>query len=1009
MRKFSRSLLLVGALALTGGLAACGDDVTVAPPTPPVTPTPKVTAVAVAPSTGTVRVGSSLQLNASVTADSGATATIAWKTSDATIATVDATGKVTGVKVGTVGITATATANGSSASGSATIIVSNTTNVASIVLTPNAVTLTPGQTQGINATVTLDPNSTSSDKGVTWSTSDATKATVTSAGVVTAVAAGAATITATANADTNTKATVSVTIRQAVPTSISVQSITQTGNLGQTVNVNNVAGSIDVTLNVDPGENIVSRVEVLLDGNVVCSQTFSAAQNQALSAAAVNAAAAPVPVVCQINTARFNTTTGIADFLNGQRVLSARAITSTGSQVATPSTNLVFNNVNTFVATQTYTGTTAAAVNAAGLGYNRGGLNVSVLPVIYTPSLTLAPGASITFGGCDASGVGARTATLTAPAGGAGAWTATFAQTAAGGPAASNVMNYEYNGCGAGAGESYTVTGAGSNGNQLFAAAAPANATPIRLDNRAPGAPTFVANPNNRQSGWLNGSVNLVGLNTGATSNNWLAAGTADAGVGGYVPVVRIGAGPSVDAAIAATGSTNPAVPAPTASNTTDCAVISAQDLLGNESALPAAGSACTPAPAASFTAVAAQSLQFGVDIAPPTIAFSGGLASGARLNGANVGGEFQVTVNDTGTVGNSGMLNGSAVVGKIQLFNTAGTSCFFGTGAACAPASVNAAPAFPLVPTAGAASVTAQTTAGYYIYTAMSKDAAGNTSGSVSRVVVYDATAPALTTALFNTPLNGPTATFTANASDNLDLQNVTYTLTYGAALAGPLQFPAVTLNTFSGTAAPATLVNSNVAAGITINGFMRQVEAVTGNAPLAVSAANKPATLTGVALDQANNASGAVATAIPGASVSTGVSYAAAPAAQLIDSWAITAPSAATNISNGAGPAAAVNPTSVTLTAIAAGPTATFSAPFARVDFYRLSGGNLVLIGSATTPVTNDNGAAQGRTHAYSISWTPGATIPVGVVTIYAIGVNSLGDGLVTASNANITITNP
>src|SRR4029079_11173070 len=125
------SLLLVGALALTGGLAACGDDVTVAAPTPPGTPTPQVRGVTVSPATANVRIGGSVQLNAGVTADSGATATVAWKTSDATIATVDASGKVTGVKVGTVGITATATANGSSASGSATVNVTNASNVSS--------------------------------------------------------------------------------------------------------------------------------------------------------------------------------------------------------------------------------------------------------------------------------------------------------------------------------------------------------------------------------------------------------------------------------------------------------------------------------------------------------------------------------------------------------------------------------------------------------------------------------------------------------------------------------------------------------------------------------------------------------------------------------------------------------------------------------------------------------------------------------------------------------------
>ena len=488
----------------------------------------------------------------------------------------------------------------------------------------------------------------------------------------------------------------------------------------------------------------------------------------------------------------------------------------------------------------------------------------------------------------------------------------------------------------------------------------------------------------------------------------WLVNGAADAGVGGYTRMVRVGDGTGglVDDAIGQAGSTTPTLPDPTATNISQCAVISATDDLGNESALPAAGAACTAPPAGSDVAVAAQSLLFGVDIAPPTIAFSGGLASNARLNSATVGTEFQVTVTDTGTVGNSGMLSGSAVVGTVQIRNATGTTCFVGAVVAgvCTPVSVNGAPAFPLVPTT---TIAGNATTGYYTYDAVSKDAAGNTSGSVTRVIAFDpaANVPALTQALFNTPLTGPSVVFNANASDNFDLWNATYTLTYGGGLAGPLVYPAVTLNTFNGT----PLVNSNAPAGITINGFVRQIENVTGNAPLAVGGAFKPIGITGVVLDQATNSSGAVATGIPGAAVPNGVSYTAAVAAQLVDSWSITAPNAATSISDGAGPAAAVNPLSVTLTAAVAGPTATFNPPFSRVDFYVLVGGNLVQIGTTTGVSTVDDGSPNGRVHSYTISWTPGTSAGLGAVAIYAVGVNSAGDALVTPVNGNITITNP
>jgi hypothetical protein len=156
---------------------------------------------------------------------------------------------------------------------------------------------------------------------------------------------------------------------------------------------------------------------------------------------------------------------------------------------------------------------------------------------------------------------------------------------------------------------------------------------------------------------------------------------------------------------------------------------------------------------------------------------------------------------------------------------------------AACGPTSVNAAPPFPLVPTT---TVAASDTVGYYTYSAFSQDAAGNQSAPVTRVIAFDpaANVPALTAALFNTPLSGPSVTFNANASDNFDLWQAHYTLTYAGGLAGPLVYPAVNLNAFN----QAPLVNSNVPAGITINGFLRQVEDVTGNGPLTVGGQFKP-----------------------------------------------------------------------------------------------------------------------------------------------------------------------
>lgn len=80
--------------------------------------------------------------------------------------------------------------------------------VASITVSPTTKSLAVGETQQITPTV-LPANAT--NKSVTYSSSDATKASVSASGLITAVAAGTATITATTVSGGKT-ATVAVTV-----------------------------------------------------------------------------------------------------------------------------------------------------------------------------------------------------------------------------------------------------------------------------------------------------------------------------------------------------------------------------------------------------------------------------------------------------------------------------------------------------------------------------------------------------------------------------------------------------------------------------------------------------------------------------------------------------------------------------------------------------------------------------------------------------------------------------
>ena len=72
-----------------------------------------VTGISLNPISGSVIVGSTLQINASITPANATDQSIKYSSSDTTIATVDTTGKVTGVKEGTCNIVATSNADSS--------------------------------------------------------------------------------------------------------------------------------------------------------------------------------------------------------------------------------------------------------------------------------------------------------------------------------------------------------------------------------------------------------------------------------------------------------------------------------------------------------------------------------------------------------------------------------------------------------------------------------------------------------------------------------------------------------------------------------------------------------------------------------------------------------------------------------------------------------------------------------------------------------------------------------
>ncbi len=118
--------------------------------------------------------------------------TVNWKTSDASVLTVNSAGIVTAVAPGTATITAT-TQDGSK-SGTFSLTVGNNVPVSGITVAPALATINTESTRQLTATIA--PWDVT-NKIVSWKTSNASVATVSTSGLVTPVAAGTATITAT--------------------------------------------------------------------------------------------------------------------------------------------------------------------------------------------------------------------------------------------------------------------------------------------------------------------------------------------------------------------------------------------------------------------------------------------------------------------------------------------------------------------------------------------------------------------------------------------------------------------------------------------------------------------------------------------------------------------------------------------------------------------------------------------------------------------------------------------
>lgn len=183
-----------------------------------------------------VAIGSTIRLTANMTPTNATNKNVTWKSSNSSVATVDANGNVRGIRVGTVTITAT-TEDGNKVATKTIKVVKPTTkptqnpgqnptqNPGQQTVSVTSVSISGASTVNVGATIkltaTVQPTN-ATNKNVTWSSSNPSIATVDANGNVRGVNDGTVTITVS-TADGGKVATHTVTVK-------SVYAITLTKN-----------------------------------------------------------------------------------------------------------------------------------------------------------------------------------------------------------------------------------------------------------------------------------------------------------------------------------------------------------------------------------------------------------------------------------------------------------------------------------------------------------------------------------------------------------------------------------------------------------------------------------------------------------------------------------------------------------------------------------------------------------------------------------------------------------
>jgi len=328
-----------------------------------VTVLPKpVAGVVVTPPSQVIKVGQKFQFQAQpVDADGNPLSgrVITWSSSDATIASVDNTGLVTGVAVGPATITATS----ESKSGSAAVSVGAQT-AATITVAPPSVSITVGQTSQLSATVKDASGAVIAGAPVSWSVDNPSVATVSSTGLVTGISAGSATVTAASGAaHIGVPVSVAPIPANAVVISPSSATLVPTEQVQLSAVVTDAQGNPLSGRTVTWSSNNTNVATVSTSGNVTAiapgSATITATSGTAHGTASITVKLVPVATV-EVNP-------GAVSLFTGQTAqLTAIALDANGDTLDLTGRTVTWKSNKNGVASVNGTGlVTAGSVGAA--------------------------------------------------------------------------------------------------------------------------------------------------------------------------------------------------------------------------------------------------------------------------------------------------------------------------------------------------------------------------------------------------------------------------------------------------------------------------------------------------------------------------------------------------------------------------------------------------------------------------------------------------------------------